>query len=409
MKEIEFCEKVYHLGGKAYIVGGWVRDLLRGVVAHDKDYALCGLCETDFVAAFPEAIRIGKSFPVYLLTIDGAKCEVAFARSELKSGEGYRGFSVVFTPEITIEEDLYRRDSTMNSIAYDVLTKEMIDPYQGSTDIAHKVIRAVSKHFVDDPVRALRAARQAAQFGFTIDEQTIGYMRQCRREIQLEPKERLVGELEKALSTDMPSKFFYALGDAELLDVTFPHIYALLGKIQPKKYHPEGDAFVHTMQVLDAVALMNNRIEVRFAALVHDIGKGVTPAVMLPHHYGHEKRGTKVLAQWNQSMTLPRNWIKCADFVIKEHMRVNVMTHDGKIVDFIVALAKNPIGIDGFSAIIQADNGNLPDCLRYYSLYWDKMRRVCGNSAPAGLSGNQIGAWVRNERLHVYQQLKVNK
>lgn len=406
MKEIEFCEKIHLLGGKLYIVGGWVRDLLRGVAAHDKDYALCGVCEESFVQTFPQAVRIGKAFPVYLLTVDEKKCEVAFARSEIKSGDGYRGFSIVFDSKITIEEDLYRRDSTMNSIAYDVMTEEIIDPYHGAEDIKAKRIRAVSKHFTDDPVRALRAARQAAQFGFAIDDVTIEYMKQCRREIQLEAKERLVGELEKALKTDIPSRFFSALRDAELLDVTFPHIYALIGKTQPKKYHPEGDAFVHSMQVLDRVAMENNRVEVRFAALAHDIGKGVTPAAMLPHHYGHEKKGIKVLSEWNCLMTLPRLWIKCADFVIKEHMRVNVMKHDGKIVDFIIALGKNPIGADGFSAVIRADNGSLPEFLIHYEFYLGKLSRVCGHSAPQGLSGNQIGAWVRNERLRLYQQLR---
>ena len=208
MTEIDFARKIHSLGGKAYLVGGAVRDKFRGVHAHDRDYCVTGVDKKIFAATFPNAAKFGKSFPVYSVEIDGKFCEVAFARTERKIGTGYRGFEILFTPNVTIEQDLFRRDTTINAMAIEILSGELVDPFGGREDVINKKIRAVSEHFIDDPVRALRAARQAAQFNFEIIAETVEAMKLCGEELSHEPTERIFDELETALKTDKPSIFF---------------------------------------------------------------------------------------------------------------------------------------------------------------------------------------------------------
>ncbi|MDR1134324.1 MAG: hypothetical protein LBL05_09165, partial [Synergistaceae bacterium] len=199
MTEREFARAVREAGGRAFIAGGWVRDRLRGVKPRDRDYVVTGLGEDVFAAVFAGAKRVGRGFPVYLLEVDGAPCEIAFARRERKTGPGYRGFEISARPDITIEEDLYRRDTTINSMAESLETGELIDPWGGARDIGRRVVRATSDHFADDPVRALRAARHSAQFGYAIEPGTVRVMEKCREELALEPGERLTNELRMAL------------------------------------------------------------------------------------------------------------------------------------------------------------------------------------------------------------------
>ena len=183
MTELDFAKKIRDLGGQAYLVGGAVRDKFRGVEAHDRDYCVTGIEEKFFADAFPNAAKFGKSFPVYSVDIADAFCEVAFARTERKIGMGYRGFEISFSPDVTIEQDLFRRDTTINAMAVELLSGELVDPFGGREDVLNKKIRAVSKHFTDDPVRALRAARQAAQFNFDICADTIAAMNLCGDEL----------------------------------------------------------------------------------------------------------------------------------------------------------------------------------------------------------------------------------
>ncbi len=409
MTEREFADAVRGAGARVFRVGGCVRDLFRGTAAHDVDYVLAGMEETHFCALFPRAEKIGKSFPVYHVHIDGCRTEVSFARKEVKTGAGYRGFDVTFDPSVTIEEDLYRRDTTMNAMAQELPDETLIDPYGGRADIAAGVIRAVSAHFTEDPVRALRAARQAAVFGFTVAPGTIAYMRSCAAELQNEPSERLMGELRRALAARRPSVFFRVLADAALLDVSFPEIAALCGKTQPPEFHPEGDAFEHTMAIVDAVAAETDDVRTRFAALVHDIGKGTTPEEMLPHHYGHEKRGGDVLAAWNRRMTLPHMWMKAASFVIRAHMRAPRLTHVGKIADLLLGIGRSGLSMEHFAAVIRADHGTLPDYLAHGAEYLAVMLRVTGGDAPPGLAGAQIGAWLREQRIRALKKFLLEK
>ena len=408
MNEKDFTKRIEEIGGQAYLVGGAVRDRLRGVKPKDRDYCLTGVVEDRFVAQFPDAPKVGKAFPVFIVEIDGAKCEVAFARRERKVGVGYRGFTVSFEPDVTIEEDLYRRDTTINAIAIELPSDTVIDPFNGAQDIANQKIRAVSKHFVDDPVRALRAARQAAEFRFEITDDTIVAMHACAEELRLEPGERIVGELRRALMTDRPSIFFRALERADLLSITFPELYQLIGKTQSVEFHPEGDAFDHTMQIVDDVSIINSDIITRFCALVHDLGKGITPQNKLPHHHGHDRKGFEVLQQWNRRTTLPRDWIKAAKLVIEEHMRAVCLEHPGKIVDLLMKIQASKFPIENFNDVIRADSfERLPAYLEHADELIKKFLTVDGSRHPSTLKGAEIGSWIRNERIKIY--MSINK
>ena len=405
MREEEFVKAVEGAGGTVYLVGGWVRDHLRGATPRDKDFVITGLEREAFAELFPAASLIGHAFPVYLVEIDGVRSEVSFARRERKSGHGYRGFAVDFGAEVTIEDDLFRRDTRINSMAYRLPAMELIDPYGGRSDLAHCVIRATSHHFSEDPVRALRAARQAAELGFVIDDGTRTLMADCAAELEEEPTERIVHELSRALAAPQPSLFFEALAHASLLESVFPEIFALKGKTQPPEYHPEGDAYCHTMQIVDVVARKTQTIEARFAALVHDIGKGKTPEEMLPHHYGHEQRGLLVLDAWNKRMTLPKSWLMAARFVIKEHMRAPLLKKTGKIADLLLAVEKSGLSFADFRRIICADHGTLPYYLVHGEDLLRKMLQVRGTEAPPELRGADVGKWLREERVRRLAQL----
>ncbi len=405
MTEFEFAKKIDEAGGKAYLVGGAVRDKFRGVAAHDRDYCVTGLDEKTFNKIFDSAPKFGKSFPVYSVEIEDAACEVAFARTEIKVGTGYRGFEILFSPDVTIEQDLYRRDTTINAMAIELLSGELVDPFGGREDVLNKKIRPVSEHFTDDPVRALRAARQAAQFNFEICAETVEAMKLCREELSREPTERIFGELETALKTNKPSIFFRSLERADLLEVTFPEIFNLRGKTQPTEFHPEGDAYEHTLKILDDVAKINPKPIVRFAALVHDIGKGKTPEEMLPHHYLHEKRGLEVLKETNRRMTLPSDWKKVAAFVIKEHMRAPRLEKSGKIVDLLLSLHKLKISAKDFCDIINLDNHGLPFYLEHAQEIIDELLKIGGKDAPPELEGAAIGKWIRSNRIKLFVKI----
>lgn len=402
MTELDFAKKIHELSGKAYLVGGAVRDKIRDVIPHDRDYCVTGIEEKVFAKAFPNAEKFGKSFPVYSVDINAAYCEVAFARTERKVGTGYRGFEIVFSPDVTIEQDLFRRDTTINAMAIELLSGELIDPFGGRDDVLNKKIRAVSEHFTDDPVRALRAARQSAQFGFEICAETIEAMRRCGEELANEPTERIFDELETALKTDKPSIFFRSLERAGLLEITFPEIARLRGKIQPTVYHPEGDAYEHTLNILDDVAKVNPKPLVRFAALMHDIGKGTTPLEMLPHHYKHEQRGLEVLNKMNRRMTLPNDWKKAAAFVIREHMRAPRLNKAGKIVDLLLSLK---FGVKDFCDIIRLDNHGLPPYLEHAQEIINELKKIGGKDAPHELSGEDIGKWIHAARIRRFVEV----
>lgn len=403
MTEKEFAARVEVKGGRAYIVGGWVRDFLRHCPPQDKDYVIIGLSAEETAGLFPEAKIIGGAFPVFLMHIEGKKCEVALARKERKSGRGYRGFIATADGKVTLEEDLYRRDLTINGMALDVLTREITDPYGGRQDLANKILRPISLHFQEDPVRALRGARFAAQLEFQATPELLQAMAQCRSDLQGEPPERLWGEMKKALAARRPSLFFRTLEQAGLLADTFPELHDLIGKTQPEFYHPEGDAFEHTMEILEKVSAQTENIVARFAALVHDLGKGTTPRDMLPHHYGHEMRGKAVLDRWNKRMTLPHDWLKAGYFVIRQHMRAARLGKAGKIAAFLLDMEKQAsvLSIEELNIIFAADNKGLPLYLQHGREILSAMHQVTGKDAPADMAREKIGEWLFSQQVHI--------
>jgi tRNA nucleotidyltransferase (CCA-adding enzyme) len=376
LTEGEFARAVHEAGGRAFIVGGWVRDRLRGVRPHDRDYVVTGLAEDVFAAVFAGAKRVGHGFPVYLLEVDGDVCEVAFARRERKTGPGYRGFAVSARPDTSIEDDLYRRDTTMNSMAVSLDTGELIDPYGGVRDVESRIVRATSEHFADDPVRALRAARQAAQFGCAIEPGTVRMMKKCRGELVLEPGERLTNELRRALECDAPSVFFRRLKEAALLDAAYPHIAALADV----RRAPRSDAFERAMQILDSVAATTPRTEVRFAALALDMSRAA-------------------IREWNALTRLPSSWMRCAEFAMTERARIHGIMEPGEIADFMERIRNNPIGPDGIAAIVTADAHDIPPFLACVPKLLEAMDRVSGDDIPGDLKGPARGAWLRRRKV----------
>ena len=256
---LEMAKKIKSNSGNLYLVGGAVRDELLGIKSHDEDYCVTGISFEEFKKLFPKAHIRGKSFAVF--DIDGK--EFALARRERKAGIGHKKFEIETDKLITIEEDLARRDITINAIAKNVLKGEIIDPFNGRNDLNKKVIRAVTNAFKEDPLRVYRVARFAAKFGFSVDKKTIEMMEELKQELTTISEERVYTEFSKALLTQKPSIFFEVLREANVLDIHFKCISNLIGAEQPEKYHPEGDAYNHTLIVLDKVSKETEKLQER--------------------------------------------------------------------------------------------------------------------------------------------------
>ena len=285
------------------------------------------------------------------------------ARTESKQGIGHKEFEIKADSKITIEQDLARRDITINAIAKDVLTEEIIDPFNGKQDLENKVIKDTTQHFKEDPLRVYRVARFAAQLGFEVEKETIKQMNELKGELNSLSSERVFAELSKALDTDKPSIFFDVLRKADVLDIHFKEIKDLIGAEQPPKYHPEGDAYNHTMLVLDMSAdltrdfELQRKLEIRFSALVHDLGKGVTPKEQYPHHYGHENSGAELVGKFANKIKVPNNWIKCGKTACREHMRGGIFykMKPSTKVEFIERVDKSLLGLDGLQIVVICD------------------------------------------------------
>ena len=278
-----------------YLVGGAVRDQLLGLAVKDRDWLIVGATPEQLLAQGYQ--QVGNDFPVFLHP--KTKEEYALARTERKNGNGYNGFICDFTPEVTLEQDLIRRDLTINAIAQD-LDGNYHDFYGGIADLKHRLLRHVSPAFTEDPLRVLRVARFAARFhslGFRIAPETVKLMQEMTAcgELAHLTAERVWLETQKAFATDTPHIYFQVLREVGALKVLFPEVEALFGVPQPEKHHPEIDSGVHTLMVLEQAKKLADRANdpesVLFAALCHDLGKALTPKDILPHHYGHEQKG----------------------------------------------------------------------------------------------------------------------
>ncbi|MET0657324.1 MAG: multifunctional CCA addition/repair protein [Steroidobacteraceae bacterium] len=305
---------------KVYLVGGAVRDELLGLAVDERDWVVVG--------ASPQALldlgykAVGKDFPVFLHPKTGE--EYALARTERKTGRGYYGFEAYFAPDVTLEDDLRRRDLTVNAIAKDPETGELIDPFGGVRDIDARVLRHVSEAFSEDPLRVLRVARFAARFaplGFTVAPETLDLMHSMSQTDELTAlvPERVWQETVRALSSAAPWQYFQVLRDVGALAQVFPELERLFGVPQPPQWHPEIDTGVHTFMVLEQAAVLSDDARVRFAALVHDLGKGTTPPAEWPSHVGHEERSVKLIEALCERLRVPREFRELARSVARYH------------------------------------------------------------------------------------------
>ena len=299
-----------------YCVGGAVRDQLLGIPVQDRDWVVVGSTPEDMVARGFKPV--GKDFPVFLHPVTHE--EYALARTERKTTPGYKGFVVHATPDVTLEQDLLRRDFTINAIAQ-AADGTLIDPYHGVADIQARILRHVSPAFSEDPVRILRAARFVARIGFCIAPETLILMREmvANGEVDALVPERVWQELARGLMEKRPSHFILTLRECGALQKILPEVEALFGVPQPPQHHPEIDCGVHTMLVLEDAALYGYTLEVRFAALTHDLGKGNTPAHILPRHIGHEARSVELLRSLCERIRVPADCRDLALLVARYH------------------------------------------------------------------------------------------
>jgi len=304
---------------KIYLVGGAVRDKFLGLSVHERDFVVVGAKPDELLAA--GFIGVGKSFPVFLHP--ETKEEYALARTERKTGAGYHGFDFNTAESVTLEEDLARRDLTINAMA-ESESGEITDPYGGQRDLQLKLLRHVSPAFMEDPVRVLRVARFAARFaplGFRVAPETMAVMQNMVKqgEIDYLVKERVWKEMQRALTEPSPTEFIKVLRAAGALKVVLPEIDALYGVPQSPTSHPEVDTGIHIELVLTQAAKLSLDPEVRFAALLHDVGKALTPVEFLPKHPQHEQKGALLVKQLCERLNVPKEYQALAEVVTKYH------------------------------------------------------------------------------------------
>ena len=305
---------------KVFQVGGAVRDQLLGREISDRDWVVVGASAAELLA---QGFRqVGADFPVFLHPETHE--EYALARTERKSGRGYTGFITDATPEVTLEEDLARRDFTINAMAMGA-DGVLIDPYGGQRDLAAGTLRHVTAAFVEDPLRVLRAARFAARFGYRIAAETLALMREITAagELATLAPERVWQELRRALVETHPHLFFTVLRECGALAALLPEVERLFGVPQPPRYHPEVDTGEHILLALRQAVRRGADEVVRFAVLTHDLGKGTTPVAMLPAHHGHEERGVELIEALCARLRVPREHRDLAILVARLHTRVH--------------------------------------------------------------------------------------
>lgn len=407
---------------KTYKVGGAVRDELLDYPWQDTDWVITGSSPEQMLKQ--GFIPVGKDFPVFLHP--ETKEEYALARTERKSAPGYQGFTVNSHPNISIEEDLSRRDLTINAIAQDK-RGVYIDPFNGREDLHNRILRHVSDAFQEDPVRVLRLARFKARYhhlGFTIADETralIKTMRQSRELDALVP-ERVWQELRKALNEKHPEQFFYALKDCAVLDILFPHIDHLFGVPQTAKYHPEIDTGVHIMMALHKTAEINfseeSKLDTQFAVLMHDLGKAITADDILPSHHGHEQKGIKLVKAFCKQWRIPKQTAHIAAITCEYHTHIHraFELKPATLVDVFYKCDafRKPYQ---FKCLVQAclcdwqgrlhfENAEYPQ-----KTYVEDMLRACNNVAKKaiieqGFKGKEISTQIKLAQIKIVKQLK---
>ena len=412
-----------------YMVGGAVRDALLGLPVADRDWVGVGATPEELSAQ--GFVPVGRDFPVFLHP--ESREEYALARTERNTARGYRGFEVYAAPDVTLEQDLARRDLTINSIAaparadcapgtFDPDFGALIDPYGGQQDLQAKVLRHVTEAFREDPVRILRLARFAARFAdFSVAPETLALMRDmvASGEVDALVPERVWQELARGLMESKPSRMLEVLRDCGALQQLLPEVARLWGVPQRAEYHPEVDTGIHLMLVLDMAAQLGAPLPVRFACLCHDLGKGTTPADVLPRHIGHEERSARLLKGLCQRLRVPLDCREIADVVAREHgnihrsgdfsaaavvrllERCDAFRKPQRFADILLACECDARGRLGLAQMPYPQRPRLLRALAAsQSVATD---RVAAEALAAGQSGPQIGEWIHRARVAAVQ------
>jgi tRNA nucleotidyltransferase (CCA-adding enzyme) len=406
-----------------FVVGGAVRDALMGLPVNDRDWVVVG--STPEAMSTQGFLPVGKDFPVFLHP--KSREEYALARTERKTARGYKGFAVQADPDVTLEEDLARRDLTVNAMAVpealahalpSAWTGQIVDPYNGQRDLQAKVLRHVTHAFAEDPVRILRVARFAARFAdFSIADETMALMRQMVEDGEVDHlvPERVWQELAKGLMSERPSRMFEVLRECGALKALLPELDRLWGVPQRPEYHPEVDTGVHMMMVMDMAARLNTPLSVRVACLMHDLGKGTTPADVLPRHIGHEGRSVKLLQKVCERLRVPTDCKELAEVVAREHGNIHRSAELN--AEAVMRLLERCDAIrqpERFARVLQACECDARGRLGFEEAAYPQAERllkaqqaalsvetapIAQAAAAQGLKGAQIGAHITTARV----------
>lgn len=390
-----------------YLVGGAVRDKLMGITVKDRDWVVVGATPEDMTARGFKIV--GADFPVFLHP--ETKEEYALARTERKSGRGYKGFTVYAGPDVSLEQDLARRDLTINAMAEDARGR-LFDPYNGTADLKRGILRHVSPAFAEDPLRVLRVARFAARFGFPVAHETQELMRTLVEAGEMETliAERVWAELERALGEKQPVRFFEVLRECGALQHLLPELDALFGVPQPPEHHPEIDTGVHVFMVLAQATRLSADTRVRFAALLHDLGKGSTPPSQWPKHQGHEQRSVTLVRAVCERFRVPNEYRDQAILAARYHTHCHraAELRDDTLLETLEALDafRRPERVESFVLACEADargrrgfeDSPYPQA-DIFRRAFDAARAVDTAAIAAGLSGPEIGVNIRKARI----------
>ena len=403
-----------------YLVGGAVRDSLINYPSSENDWVVVG--------ATPEQMTdlgykpVGQDFPVFIHPKTGE--EYALARTERKSGHGYKGFEFYTSTEVSLEEDLIRRDLTINAMAQDD-EGHIIDPFDGQKDLAHKLLRHVSEAFTEDPLRVLRVARFAARYahlGFTVAPETMELMKSivAKGEIEFLVAERVWKETSRALTEQSPQVFFEVLKACNALEVLLPEVDALFGVPQRADYHPEIDTGIHTLMALKAATKLTDCEAIRFAVLVHDVGKAITPEDVLPSHSGHEKRGLPLVKAICDRLTVPNKHRQLAMSVTEFHLHchralelkpatllklfqsIGAIRSPDKLIDFLTCCEADIKGRAGFEDAAYPSKDYLLAALEAVS------QADISDLVAQGISGAEIGKQLNQRQIQHLTEFKTN-
>ena len=403
-----------------YLVGGAVRDSLINYPSSENDWVVVGATPEQMTALGYKPV--GQDFPVFIHPKTGE--EYALARTERKSGHGYKGFEFYTSTEVSLEEDLIRRDLTINAMAQDD-EGHIIDPFDGQKDLAHKLLRHVSEAFTEDPLRVLRVARFAARYahlGFTVAPETMELMKSivAKGEMEFLVAERVWKETSRALTEQSPQMFFEVLKACNALEVLLPEVDALFGVPQRADYHPEIDTGIHTLMALKAATKLTDCEAIRFAVLVHDVGKAITPEDVLPSHSGHEKRGLPLVKAICDRLTVPNKHRQLAMSVTEFHLHchralelkpatllklfqsIGAIRSPEKLIDFLTCCEADIKGRAGFEYAAYPSKDYLLAALEAVS------QADISDLVAQGISGAEIGKQLNQRQIQHLTEFKTN-